>query len=171
MFWTRFALVVLAVAPLIGASDASPTRGPDFHTSPSSVSGRVVRLIPGGVVVDSADRLIEVSFSSIVDVWRETSVAPSAIEVGDDLFISGGHVSANIGRIDGVIRAIDATGMLVEVRLRWGGSVLQRIDFSPYIEYGAGTVKLSRSDLVVGRTIGAVIYGRPGGPLRATRIW
>jgi len=39
------------------------------------------------------------------------------------------------------------------------------------VEYGAAGIKLTRSDLVVGRVIGAVIYGRPGGPLRATRIW
>jgi hypothetical protein len=131
----------------------------------------VVRLVPGGLVLDSAGRVIEVSFSTFVEVWKETYVAASAIEVGDDLFIADGHVSANIGRIDGVIREIDATGMLVDVQLRWGGSVPRRIDFSRYIEYGAASIKLSREDLVVGRAISAVIYGRPGEPLRATRIW
>ena len=82
------------------------------------------------------------------------------------------HIWANIGRIDGVIREIDEIGMLVEVQLRWGGTKLQRLDFSPYIEYGyAGGPKLTRADLVVGRTIGAVTYGRAGGLLRATRVW
>jgi len=63
--------------------------------------------------------------------------------------------------------------MLVDVHLRSGGSVLQRIGFSPYIEYGAPAagLRVTRADLVVGRTIGVVIYGRPGAPLRATRIW
>lgn len=164
----------LGEPPRTVSPSASPTSSPEAHPGPSyPLTGRVVRLIPGGMVVDSEGRQSEVSFSAIVDVWKETSVAASAIEVGDDLFISGGHAWANGGRIDGVIREIDARGMLIDVRLRWGGSVPQRIDFSPYVEYGSvdGSVKLSRADLVVGRLIGAVIYGRPGGPLRATRIW
>jgi hypothetical protein len=125
------------------------------------------------MVVDSAGHQSEVSFSTIVDVWKETSRAASAIEVGDSLFIDGGHVWANGRRIDGIIREIDATGMLIEVRGPYGPRGLQRIDFSPYIEYGRadGSVKVTRADLVVGREIGAVIYGRAGGPLRATRIW
>jgi hypothetical protein len=125
------------------------------------------------MVVDSAGRQTEVSFSTIVDVWKETSVAASAIEVGDDLFISGGHVWANAGRIDGVIRQVDATGMLIDVSSPYGPRGLQRIDLSPYIEYGRAddSVRLTRTDFVVGREIGAVIYGRAGGPLRATRIW
>jgi hypothetical protein len=125
------------------------------------------------MVIDSAGRQFEVSFSNIVDVWKETSVATSAIEVGDDLFISDGHVWANAGRIDGVIRQVDATGMLVDVSSPYGPRGLQRIDFSPYIEYGRADdgVRLTRTDFVVGREIGAVIYRRPGGPLRATRIW
>jgi hypothetical protein len=125
------------------------------------------------MVVDSAGRQTEVSFSTIVDVWKETSVAASAIEVGDDLFISDGHVWVNAGRIDGVIRQIDATGMLIDVSGPYGPRGLQRIDFSPYIEYGRvdDNVRLTRADFVVGREIGAVIYGRPGAALRATRIW
>ena len=167
----------VAAPPPTSEAPASPT--PEFHPGRGFVGGRVIRLIPGGVVVDSAGRQIEVSLSGIVDVWKETSVAASAIEVGDDLYINGTdgspfvakHIWANIGRIDGIIREIDATGMLVDIQLRQGGSVLKRIDFSPYLEYGAAGIKLTRSDLVVGRVIGAVIYGRPGGPLRATRVW
>ena len=157
-----------------------PSSSPVFRPGPNSVSGRVVRLTAGGAVLSSAGQEMEVSFSRIIDVWRETSVAPTAIEVGDDLFVNGtdgspfmaAHISANIGRIDGIIRGIDDVGMLLEVQLRSGGTKMQPIDYSPYIEYGyPGGPKLSRADLVVGRTIGAVIYGRPGGPLRATRIW
>jgi hypothetical protein len=123
------------------------------------VSGRVIRLTEGGAVLDSAGQEIEVSFSRIIDVWRETFVASTAIEVGDDLIVNGtdgspfmaAHISANIGRVDGVIREIDEIGMLVEVQLRWGGTKLQHLDFSPYIEYGyAGGPKLTRADLVVG---------------------
>ena len=202
MYWAKFALMAFIVAPflvgcghLIPASgadsvgqasptsspSASPTASPNFYPGSGSLSGRIVRLIPGGLVINSADHEVEVDLKLVVDVWKETSVPASALEVDDDLFVNGTagspfvarYVYANIGRIDGVIRAIDATGMLIEARLRWGGSVLQRIDFSPYIEYGSPDdgVKVTRADLVVGRAIGAVIYGRPGGPLRATRIW
>jgi len=157
-----------------------PLRSPAYQPGPNFVSGRVVRLTDGGAVLDSAGQETEVSFSRIIDVWRETFVASTAIQVGDDLMVNGtngspfvaAHISANIGRIDGVIREIDEIGMLVEIQLRSGGTKLQHLDFSPYIEYGyAGGPKLTRPDLVVGRTIGAVIYGRPGGSLRATRVW
>ena len=164
----------------ISSPSPAPPSSPAFQPGPNSVSGRVVRLTAGGVVLNSAGQEIEVSFRRIIDVWRETSVAPTAIQVGDDLFVNGtggspflaAYISANIGRIDGVIREIDDVGMLVEVQLRSGGTTPRRIDFSPYIEYGyAGGPKLTREDLVVGRTIGAVIYGQAGGPLRATRVW
>jgi hypothetical protein len=163
-------------------SSPSPLRSssPTLQPGPTSVSGRVVRLIAEGAVISSAGQEIEVSFSRVIDVWRETSVAPTAIELGDDLFVNGAggspflaaHISANIGRLDGVVREIDDIGMLVEVDLRGSGATLRRIDFSRYIEYGyPGGPQMTRADLAVGRTIGAVIYGRPGGPLRATRIW
>ena len=189
--WTRFAPAALTLAalglalvppsgtnsfveaPRPGSPSPAPTTSPESHPAPSyPLSGRVVRLAPGGMVVDSAGRQFEVSFRTIFDVWRETSVDASALEVGDDVFINGGHVTANIGRVDGVIREIDETGMLIDVRGPYGPRGLKRIDFSPYIEYGyVGGPKLTRADLVVGREIGTVIYGRPGGPLRATRIW
>jgi hypothetical protein len=164
------------------APSASPTAAPQFHPGSSSLSGRVVRLTPGGLVVDSVGRDVNVDLTTVIDVWKERSVAASAIDVGDDLFINGTagspfmatYVSANIGRLDGVVREIDGTGMLVEVQPRsGGGSRFQRIDFSPYIEYGAPAagLRLARADLVVGRAISAVTYGRPGGSLRATRIW
>jgi hypothetical protein len=158
----------------------SPTGGPEFRPGASSLSGRVVRLIPGGAVVNSAGRQVEVSFTRVVDVWRETSVPATAIEVGDDVFVNGADgspfvarsISANIGRIDGVIRELDASGMLVDVRLRSGGTTLRRIDFSAYLEFGyPGGPKVTPTDLAVGREIGMVIYGHAGDPLRATRIW
>jgi hypothetical protein len=178
MRWTRFVLVALTLIELIAVSChvpglASWTASPEaLPEACCMLTGRVVRLIPGGMVLDSAGRQVQVRFSTIADVWKETIVPASALEVGDDLFIYGGHVSANIGRIDGVIRAVDPTGMVVDLQIRSGGSVTRRIDFSPYIDYGyAGGASVTRDDLVAGRAIGAVIYGRAGGPLRATRIW
>ena len=164
-----------ATAP--SATDAAAA----FARGATSVSGRVIRQVPSGVVVESAGTEVEVSLGSVADVWKETSVPASALEVGDDLFVDGAagapfvatHVYANIGHIDGVIRSIDQTGMLVDVHLRGGGSAATRIEFSPSIEYGgpAARAQLTRADLVVGRTISAVTYRPNLGPLRATRIW
>lgn len=95
----------LGEAPRTASPSLLTTGSPEPSASPSyPLSGRVVRLVPGGMVLDAAGRQIEVSFSGIVDVWRETSVATSEIEVGDSVFINNGHVPANIGRVDGVIR-------------------------------------------------------------------
>lgn len=192
MVWARLALVALGTAVLLAggcfaspatdtAMTSTPSPSPSFQPYASSVSGRVVRLIPGGVIIDSAGRQIEVSLSQAIDIWRETSVASSAIEVGDDLFVTGipgapfvaKYVWANGGRIDGVIKQIGSTDMLIEVRLRSGGTTLQRVEFSPHIEYGSadGTVKLTRADLFVGRAVSAVVYAPRGGSLRITRIW
>ena len=202
MSWTRFALIALTLAAFLVAcgrvsaasgtpslataspttvASASPTASPEFHPGPNSLSGRVVRLVPSGVVIEAEGREVEVNLGLVVDVWKETSVPASALEVGDDLFVNGTggspfvarYVYANIGRIDGVIRAIDATGMDVEVLSRTTSLHVERIDFSAYVEFGAPAagLKVTRADLVVGRTIGAVVYRPRVGPLRATRIW
>lgn len=167
-------------APITVATSATHATGAAFAPGATSLSGRVVRLDPNGVVIETAGREAEISLTSVIDVWKETSVPAGALEVGDDLFVNGvggppfaaRYVYANIGRVDGVIRAIDQTGMLVDVQLRVG-AVPTWIDFSRYVEYGApaANIRLTRADLVVGRTIGAVVYRPRLGPLRATRIW
>jgi len=178
--WLTYSSGTTAVGATGSNASPAPTSSPEFRPGASSVSGRVVRLIPGGAVVDSAGRQVEVSFTKVVDVWRETSVPATAIEVGDDLFVNGAdgspfvarYISANIGRIDGVIRELDARGMLVDVHLRSGGTTERRIDFSAYLEFGyPGGPKVTPTDLAVGREIGMVIYGHAGDALRATRIW
>src|SRR6267378_3533764 len=55
-----------------------PPSSPAYQPSPNAVSGRVIRLTEGGAVLDSAGHEIEVSFSRIIDVWRETLVASTA---------------------------------------------------------------------------------------------
>ncbi len=130
-------------------------------------------------MIDTDGRESTVDLRQAVDVWRETSVPASEIAVGDDVFISGvlgspfvaTYVWANIGRVDGVIQAVDNTGMDVEVKLRAGGTRMQRIAFSAYVEFGAPGIKTARADLVAGRTIGMVVYGPPTGAIRATRVW
>ena len=187
-----FALALLLVA--CGAPSAergAPTEAdrpaaaagapfPSSGAAAGSITGRVVKLLPAGAVVESAGRQIELSLST-AEVWKETIVPASALALGDDLFATGGsgspfvarYVWANIGRIDGVIRLIEPTDMLVDVQLRQGGTTPTRIEFSSYIEFGSvdGTIKFSRADLVAGRAINAVIYTPQGGTPRATRVW
>lgn len=162
---------------------ASPTTtaSPAFNPSPNSIGGRVVRVAPTGVMVESEGRETAVDLALVLDVWKETSVPATALEVGDDLFVTGTagspfvarYVWANIDRINGVIREIDATGMVLEAHIRSGSTVLKRIDFSAYVEYGAsdGSVKTTRADLVIGRSIGAVLYQPRSATARATRVW
>jgi hypothetical protein len=157
----------------------SPSPSPAFAPAANSTGGRVVRLIPGGVVIESVGQESIVDLTQAADVWRETSVPAGEIAIGDDLFINGTagspfvarYVWANIGRVDGVIKAIDNAGMDIEQQLRAGGTRMARIDFSAYVEFGAPGVNTTRADLVVGRTIGMVVYGPPTGPIRATRVW
>jgi hypothetical protein len=184
------ALIVAAVVVTCGRPvsvtappSATPTASRPFVPGPNSVSGRVVRLVPNGVVIETDGHEVALTLGPTVEVWKETSVPASALEVGDDLFVNGTggspfvarSIDTNIGRLDGVIRAIDATGMLVDVQPRWAGAppVSTRVDFSPYVEYGApaASLRLTRADLTIGRTIGAVVYRPRIGPLRATRIW
>lgn len=160
-----------------GLATALASASPDLGRT--AVTGRVISLRPGGAVVDSAGHQVDISLST-ADVWKETSVPATAITVGDDLFATGGgspfvarQVWANIGRIDGVVRQVATSDMMVDVLMRSGDRVLTRVEFSQYIEYGPpdGTVKLSKADLVPGRAISAVVYLPRGGTPRATRIW
>lgn len=169
-------------SPIPSPSEVTVSQAPAVPYAPgtNAIGGRLVRHLGSSLVIDTVEYgEVTVDLSRVIDVWKETSVPASSLEPGDDLWIDGAaatsfvalHVYANIGRMDGVVRAIDATGLLVEVASRAGGNSLQRIDFSPYIEYGTPDAPLSRTDLVVGRQIGAVLYRPPGATPRATRIW
>lgn len=63
--------------------------------------------------------------------------------------------------------------MLIEVTGPYGPRGLKRVEFSAYVEYGRADLgeRLTRADLVLGREIGMIVYGRPDATLRATRIW
>src|SRR2546422_2418426 len=75
-------------APAIATSpSASPT--PSYSPGADSTSGRVVRRTTIGVVVESVGTETEVDLRSVVNVWRETSVPLTAIEIGDDLVVNG----------------------------------------------------------------------------------
>ena len=154
---------------------ASPT--PSFSPGPQFTSGRVIARTAIGVVIESVERREEIDLRSVLEVWRETPVPATAIEIDDDLSVSGSrgpavfgarYVWANIGRMDGVIRAIDATGVTVSY-LRPGSTHNERrIELSPYLEIVSPA---TLSDLVVGASIGMVLYRARAGASRATRIW
>ena len=141
-----------------------------------SIGGPVVRLVPNGVVIDSAGRELEVTFVNGVDVWKETKVPATALELGDRLFIEGTggspfvatKVWANIGVIDGVVRALDATGMDLEVGRT---AQVERVEFSQYLEIIGGNAALPHGGLSVGQEITLLVYQPPGGRPRATRIF
>jgi hypothetical protein len=78
---------------------------------------------------------------------------------------------ANLGVLDGIVRSVDGRGMFIDVHIRTGGIVLQRIDFGPHMIFGAGGIATTRADVVSGRAIGVLIQRQPVGPVRAMRVW
>jgi hypothetical protein len=175
---------VQAAIEASSAAPAVPSLTPSFVPASANASGRVVRRTPSGVVIESVERIVELDLTQVVGVWRETYVSAGAIEVGDDLFVNGTegspfiakYVWANIGRMDGVIESIDATGMVLGVSRHdskggLGPRTAVRVDLSPHIEYGAPGHPIARADLAVGRTVGLVVYRPRTGPARATRVW
>lgn len=81
------------------------------------------------------------------------------------------YVYANIGRIDGVIRAIDGDVLTLDATVRQGlgfGTATRRVELSRYVTFVA---PLTRADLRSGRAIGAVLYGPRIGLPRLARIW
>lgn len=170
--------------PATPASPSSPAPTPSYHPGPNFTSGVVVRWIPGGVLIESVGREIEVDLSSVIDVWKETSVPASAIEVGDHLDVNGTAASnrffaryiwANIGRLDGVIQSFDGSVMVFAYQRPGVGPREVRVELSPSLEIvrltQGTTLPGDRADLSVGRSVGMVLY-RPRDALpRATRIW
>jgi hypothetical protein len=140
-----------------------------------AIDGTQVRL----ATFDQDGHAIAVSLEmrDVRSVWRETQVGPSAIEVGDDLMVSGVRgpdafqawtVWANIGRADGIVRAIDGETIVLEALPP--KSLTFTAVLSPYITR-EGPWRLS--DIHLGMTLGMVVYWRRGldGPRRITRIW
>ena len=81
-----------ALGPGAGAGatvSVAPSTAPAAAPARGGIGGIVTRLIPNGVVIESDGRPIEVNVASAVEVWKETSVSPSALEVGDRLYITG----------------------------------------------------------------------------------
>jgi hypothetical protein len=165
----------------------SPAPTSSYQPGPDALGGIVVRVVPTGVVIDVGGRETEVDLRSVIDVWKETSVPASAIELNDELSLNGfagdgfvaRYVWVNIGRLDGVIRSVDGRDIVVLASVRSGKENFAtrevRVRLSTYLDVvrpaPGGMVPGSRADLAVGREVGMVLY-RPQSDLpRATRIW
>ena len=163
----------------------SPSPRPSYSPGPNSTSGRVVRRTAIGVVLESAGTETEVDLHSVMDVWRETSVPVSALEIGDSVMVNGSrgpsafvarYVWANGGRLDGVIRAFDGRELLIASQ-KWGvASSEMRVELSRSVEIveigPGGEHPADRAGLTLGRSLGMVIYRSPVDAVaRATRIW
>ncbi|MGH2378374.1 MAG: WD40 repeat domain-containing protein [Candidatus Limnocylindria bacterium] len=135
------------------------------------------------MVLESVGQETEVDLSSVIDVWKETSVPASAIEVGDRLFVNGTrgpsafvarYVHANIGRLDGVVISVDGDEMVIGI-LRYNAPIERRVKLSAHVEIvhleGGGQLPAGRADLTPGREVGMVLYSPRDALPRATRIW
>lgn len=159
----------------------SSTPKPSYAPGPDSTGGIVLSGDGRRLSLQTVEHgTIEVDLRSVREVWKETEVAASALEAGDDVALNGrwsagdfvaAYVWANIGRLDGVIRAVDGDVLTVDATVRTGagfGTATRQVELSPYVTFVA---PLTRADLVPGRAIGAVLYAPKSGLPRLTRVW
>lgn len=156
-----------------------PTASPSFEPGPASASGTVIRIEAGGVMVRNPDADVFVDLSGVRSVWKETEVAPSALEVGDELFLNGErsgsafrarYAWADIGRFDGILQAVVGQRLQL-VRLPPSTSRFE-IELSQYVEIiWIDGAPATVADLEPGTTIGGVTYRPRNAVPRATRIW
>jgi hypothetical protein len=158
---------------------ASPSPSPQFAPGPDSAGGTVTRIDQHHVAIRSPIEELVVDLTRVRSVWRETEVSPAELEVGDDLFINGtrdgatfhaAYVYANIGRVDGVIRAIHGTRLeLVALPPK---TFMTEVELSRYVEIVQTDGKAATiADLKPGMTIGAVVYRPKNSTMRATKVW
>ncbi|HEX9436418.1 MAG TPA: hypothetical protein VGA16_04570 [Candidatus Limnocylindria bacterium] len=172
-----------AAEGIAAAASPTPSPTPSYRPGPSFTSGVVIRRTPTSVVLESVGKETEVDLSSVIDVWKETSVPASAIEIGDRLDVNGTqgpsafvarYVYANIGRLDGVVISVDGDQMLIGI-LRYDAPIERRVKLSAHVEIvnlvGGGQLPAGRADLAPGREVGMVLYSPRDALPRATRIW
>jgi hypothetical protein len=130
-------------------------------------------------VIGRPDGELEVDLTDVRSVWRETEVAASQLEIGDQLDLNGTHagatfharyVWANIGRFDGVVRAI-VDGKLELVALPPSTRTFQ-VELSQFLVVVRGAdVPATVADLHPGMSVGGVTYRPRNAMPRATKIW
>jgi hypothetical protein len=130
-------------------------------------------------VIQGPDGKLEVDLTAVASVWKETEVAPSDLEVGDQLDLNGAragatfharYVWANIGRFDGVVRTL-VGGKLELVALPPSTRTFQ-VELSRYLVVVSGAdVPATVADLHPGMSVGGVVYRPRNATPRATKIW
>jgi hypothetical protein len=166
-------------AQLPRSNAASPSPSPQFAPGPSFAVGTVTRIDQGRVAIRNPDEELEVDLTRVRSVWKETEVSPAELEVGDELSLNGtrdgatfraGYVWANIGRVDGVIRAVvGAKFLLVALPPK---TFTTEMELSRYVEIVQTDGRPAMfTDLRPGMTIGAVVYRPRNSTMRATKVW
>jgi hypothetical protein len=130
-------------------------------------------------VIQTPEGELVVDLTDVRSVWKETEVAPSELEIGDQLDLNGArlgatfharYVSANIGRFDGVVRAL-VGGKLELVALPPSTRTFQ-VELSQYLVVVRGAdVPATVADLQPGMSVGGVTYRPRNATPRATKIW
>ena len=158
-----------------------PTATPAYAPGPHFTGGTVIAKSDRGVILRTVEHGdLTVDLRNVRSVWRETEVTAAALEIADELFVNGTwdadgldalYLWANIGRLDGIVRAIDGEVLTLEVTVRAGmglGTATRQVELSRSVTF---VEPLTRADLVPGRVIGAVLYAPHTGLARLTRIW
>ena len=164
-------IVALGTACTAAAADsrAAPVPTPSYVPGPHFTSGRVIAIEGSQLRLatwDEGGQPIEVrmELALVRSVWRETNVGVSAIKLGDDVMADGvrrkdvfeaWNVSANIGRLDAIVRSIDGDALVVAPLVRGVESQqLIRVGISKFLRDDS----LSLADVRPGQTISAVVY-------------
>lgn len=184
-------LIVLATACTTNGTGtshaAAPSHSPPVSTNPvmsydpgpASASGTIKQIGAGRVVVSTAVGELEVVLARVQSIWKETEVAASDLELGDQVDLNGTrsgpifearHIWANIGRFDGTVSAFD--GATLDLVGHAPRADPFRIELSTYVEVvrGNGT-PATVTDIRSGMAIGGVLYRPRSGPPRATKLW
>jgi hypothetical protein len=195
----RFALATLFVASVLGCTMAEaaptstvppqrsaeldivrrPTAPPTYEPGPASASGTVIRLEAGGVVIRSVEGELSVNLLGVRSIWKETEVALSDLEVGDELFLNGTlsgsafharYVWADIGRFDGIVRGL--VGQRLQLVGLPPGARTFDVELSRYVQIiRIDGTPATVAELLPGMTIGGVTYRPKDATPRATKIW
>jgi hypothetical protein len=136
-------------------------------------------LVASGVVIQTVDGELSVDLTGVRSVWKETEVSPSELEVGDQLDLNGlrapasfaaRYVWVNIGRFDGVVRAV--VGTRLELTRLPPSTLTFYVELSRYLVVVRGAdIPATVADLLPGLSVGGVVYRPKNGTPRATKIW
>jgi len=136
-------------------------------------------VVASGVVIQTVDGELAVDLTGVRSVWKETDVSPSDLEVGDQLDLNGlraptsfgaRYVWANIGRFDGVVRAV--VGSRLELARLPPSTLTFQVELSRYLVVVRGAdIPATVADLQPGLSVGGVVYRPKSGTPRATKIW